>query len=287
VLAVVDVVDSPLTARATHVLAVAGQLERADVLLQEAIRLRAGTQYTPAVVAPGAGRRPAWWVFAQLARRLTGREPDGGVLDGRDPDATSDDDVLRAVATARRVDWDALTAAGPRGLETAPSYGWVHADVLDGGTFTLAPPEIVRRCAEIAADLPPAAGAGGGSGPARLVLTPRREPRSMNSAHYADQPDRPRPARVHPSTLAAAGLADGDRARVRSPHGSLAVVARADAAVRPGAVSIVHGWGDANVAQLTSTRAGVDTLTGMPQLSGVAVDLVPDDAAEHAQEARP
>jgi hypothetical protein len=60
---------------------------------------------------------------------------------------------------------------------------------------------------------------------------------------------------------------------VRSDWGTVAVVLRSDEAVRPGAVSIVHGWGAANVAALTSTREGVDAFTGMPQLSGVAIEI--------------
>jgi anaerobic selenocysteine-containing dehydrogenase len=267
VLAVVDVVDSPLAELATHVLPSTSQLERADVLVQEAIRLRPGTQHTPAVVAPEAERRPTWWVFAHLARRLG-----ADLLDGRDPDGIGDEDLIAELAASRGVDPGALREAGPRGLEVEREYGWVHERVIgDGGHFTLAPPIAVVRLASEAAALG-ASGTSASPSPA-LVLTPRREQRSMNSAHYADDPSVPRPARLHPDTLAALGRADGDHACVRSGSGTAAVVLRADEAVRPGAVSIVHGWGAANVADLTSTREGVDAFTGMPQLSGVAIEI--------------
>jgi anaerobic selenocysteine-containing dehydrogenase len=148
VLAVVDVVEGPLTAMATHVVPSTGQLERADVLVQEAIRLRPGTQHTPAVVAPVGERRPTWWIFAHLAHRLG-----ADLLDGRDPDAVTDDDLVADLARARGVDPTALRHAGPRGLEADREYGWVHERVLAGGRFTLAPPIAVARLAEEAATL--------------------------------------------------------------------------------------------------------------------------------------
>ena len=81
-LVVLDVVRSELTEAATHVLPVTGQLERADVSMLENVSYANGTQYTPSVVAAGADRRPAWWVLAQLARRL-----DMDVLGGVHPDS--------------------------------------------------------------------------------------------------------------------------------------------------------------------------------------------------------
>jgi hypothetical protein len=156
--------------------------------------------------------------------------------------------------------------------------------VLARGTFTLAPPIAVERLGAEADRLRAPAEPVAAPAPAPLVLTPRREPRSMNSAHYADDPAVPRPARVHPDTLATIGQADGTRARLRSGARpvSVEVVLRADPAVRPGAVSIVHGWVGANVADLTSTREGVDVFTGMPQLSGVPVHLEASTPADVA-----
>ena len=93
-LAVLDVVATPLTAMATHVLPVTGQLERADLSMLENVAFGNGTTYTSAVVPTEAERRPAWWVLAQLARRL-GIDALGGA---RDPDSLTDDDVLRGLA---------------------------------------------------------------------------------------------------------------------------------------------------------------------------------------------
>ena len=38
-------------------------------------------QYTPRVVAPGAERRPSWWIFSQLGRRLGLELPGAGARD--------------------------------------------------------------------------------------------------------------------------------------------------------------------------------------------------------------
>src|SRR4051794_6128102 len=66
VLAVVDVAGNELTGLATHVLPATGQLERADLTLAEPTALRGGLLATGPVVAPGADRKPVWWMFAAL-----------------------------------------------------------------------------------------------------------------------------------------------------------------------------------------------------------------------------
>jgi anaerobic selenocysteine-containing dehydrogenase len=262
-LAVVDVAESELTALATHVLPAAGQLERADVLVQEAIRLEPGTQYTPAVVPPVAERRPAWWIFAQLARRLAGGPSGGGdILDGLDPDNADDDRLIRNLAEKNGIDAGELVARGPRGLRAIPEYGWVHERVLQEGGFRVAPPEVIARLRLEPLET------------ADLVLTPRREPRSMNSAHYAHaSPGRPSRILVHPEDARSRGIADAEPAVVTTAHGRLTATVKLDATLRRGVVSIVHGWDAANVCLLTSSRDGVDALTGMPHTSGVQVEL--------------
>ena len=57
---------------------------------------------------------------------------------------------------------------------------------------------------------------------------------------------------------------------VRSEHGELTGVAKVDATVRRGAVSVPHGHAGANVNLLTSN---IDVVTGMTRYSGVPVSL--------------
>ncbi len=54
---------------------------------------------------------------------------------------------------------------------------------------------------------------------------------------------------------------------VRSEHGELTGVAKVDASVRRGAVSVPHGHAGANVNRLTS-KDDIDLVTGMTRYSG-------------------
>jgi formylmethanofuran dehydrogenase subunit D len=59
---------------------------------------------------------------------------------------------------------------------------------------------------------------------------------------------------------------------VRSVRGEIVGVARVEAGMREGVVSVPHGHEHANVNLLTDARA-VDGLTGMVQYSGISVSV--------------
>jgi anaerobic selenocysteine-containing dehydrogenase len=275
-LAVIDVMANDVTTMATHVLPVAHQLERADITLRDR------GSYTSAVMPLGADRRPAWWVHAQIGRRL-GID----VLSGLDPDAIDDDAVLgllidnfNGVSNIMKVSaandghlragtgeiFRQLVAAGPHGEMAAPRRGWVHERVLPGGRWRLAPPVLVERL--------PGLLAGSFDGPC-LRLVNRRHARRVNSAVYA-APGRverePPDVVLHPDDAAELGLVEGALVVVRSDAGSVEGRAHLDDHVRRGAVSLTHGWFRVNVNQLISAT-GVDPLTGQPQMSGIAVTV--------------
>ena len=79
---------------------------------------------------------------------------------------------------------------------------------------------------------------------------------------------------VHPNDAAGAGVSDDQRLIVRSAHHELTGVARVDASVRRGAVSVPHGHAGANVNVLIS-KDDIDLVTGMTRYSGVPVSLHP------------
>ncbi|MCU1460224.1 MAG: putative dehydrogenase [Acidimicrobiales bacterium] len=263
VLAVVDVADSELTALATHVLPATGQLERADITLAEAVSMRSGIQYTPAVVTPVAERRPVWWIFGQLARRMG-----GDILGGADPDDLTDELFLGGVLGHSSLDPAEVVAAGPHGIDVPQEYGWVAGELLPDGCWQVAPPELIDR---LARHHPP-----GDAGDDELILANRRDIRRLNSLDYAGEAvgrDAEAPARLHPGDAARHGIVDGNRVRITSAHGQIDVVVRIDAGVRPGTVSMNHGRDGAPVAALTSATDDVDPLTGMPWASGLPVRL--------------
>ncbi|QXC62754.1 molybdopterin-dependent oxidoreductase [Aquihabitans sp. G128] len=263
VLAVVDVAANELTELATHVLPVTGQLERADLTLAEGVALRSAVQHTPAIVAAGGARRPVWWVFAQLARRLG-----GDLLAGADPDVLTDDVYLGGVLGASSLDAAEVLAAGPHGVEVPQEYGWVAETLLPGGRWRLAPPELVAR---LLAHRPPEPQIDG-----HLLLTNRRTARRLNSLDHAatalGRPEEPI-ARLHPGDADRLGVAVGDRVLVTSAHGQVVVTARFDPGTSAGTISVNHGHAAASVANLTSTRVDVDPLTGMPLASGLPVTV--------------
>ena len=265
VLAVVDVMDGELTALATHVLPATGQLERADLMLAANLSVRCGVQATAAVVEPVADRRPVWWMLGELSRRMG-----GSLLGGARPDDLSDETYLRGLLAHSPLDADAVFAAGPRGVDVAPDHGWVHDTMLPGGRWQLAPDVLVDRLAAHAADAD--------HDSTGLVLTPRREVAWSNSVRYAGAGDEP-VARLHPTDARAAGVGDGDRVDLVTQHGAMAAVVALDANGREGVVSVTHSrtsdQPDGGPGRLTSSRHGVDRLTGMPLASGLPVSVAP------------
>ena len=144
VLAVVDVLDDELD-RARHPRAAGHRAARAGRPPDDRgrCRCRPARQYTDAVVAPVAERRPAWWMLGQLGRRL-----DLDVLDGARSRRADRRSRAARPASPRRPrrrrgpssPRDRTASNGP-----APEYGWVHDEVLPDGRWRLAPRALVER----------------------------------------------------------------------------------------------------------------------------------------------
>lgn len=260
-LAVIDVVDTDTTELATHVLPATGQLERSDLPLSiDQFVVTLSTQYTPAVVAPGADRRHAWWMFASLAERL-GLE----VLPGdMTADDCTDDLLLKALADRSRGSWDELVTE--RVAIEEPVFGWVLDGVIPDGRWRIGPELLVEQFRDQALrELPP------------LQLIPRRQPRHLNSqlVEGVEGKTDDAVALISPDDARRAGIVDGAVVRVSSVHGAVELVAELTNDVRIGAVSVPHGYGDCNVTVLTSDRDDIDPHTGMVLQCGVDVAIAP------------
>jgi anaerobic selenocysteine-containing dehydrogenase len=77
---------------------------------------------------------------------------------------------------------------------------------------------------------------------------------------------------INPEDAAVRGLAEGANVVVRSARGELQSRVKLDPGLMRGAVSLPHGWKEVNVEALLTTE-GADPLTGMPQMSGVEVEV--------------
>jgi anaerobic selenocysteine-containing dehydrogenase len=93
------------------------------------------------------------------------------------------------------------------------------------------------------------------------------------------------PAFMHPGDMASRGLQADDIACLRSAHGEILGVVEPDADLRPGVVSMTHGFGrlpgepsdprrdGANTNKLLRWDDGFDPYTSMPRMSAVPVEV--------------
>jgi len=153
------------------------------------------------------------------------------------------------------------------------------------GMVELAPEPIVADVARLRAALDaPVAG---------MVLVGRRDLRSNNSwMHNVEVLVKGRPRctlHVHPDDAARLGLADGGSAEVASRTGAVTIPVEVTDAIRPGVVSIPHGWGhdlDGVELQVARRYPGVNTnlladetlidpVSGNAVLNGIPVEVAP------------
>ena len=247
-------------------------------------------QYTPAIVEPPAGSdlleewRLFWGVAQQLGLPLELRPNSARATDEPwrlDPEAPPTlDELIAFLYQHSRVPLDeikrhprgAVFATGPVFVEPAEP-GWEGR--LDAGNAEMLD-ELADARHRWWPDDP--------AFPFRLVC--RRHVGALNSSGR----DLPRmqqvpynPAFLHPDDLASLGLEPGHEIELRSATGVMRTVAAADATLRRGLVSITHSYGDvpgsevgfrvtgSNVNLLVRSDANHDRITGMPQLSNIAV----------------
>ena len=189
---------------------------------------------------------------------------------GADPDGLTLD---RLVAAPHGVDLGPLEPRLP-GLLRTPS-----------GRIELSPPELLADLPRLAATAVPDEG--------QVVLVGRRTLRSNNSwMHNLAVLTKGRPQctlQVHPVDAERLGLADGEPARVRSAVGLVAVPVEVTDGIRPGVVSLPHGWGhdvDGVALEVARRRPGAsfnrladtgtfDPLSGNAVLNGIPVEVAP------------
>ena len=252
-LVVVDVADTELCDLATHVLPATGQLERADLTLAEQVAFRSGMQFTPPIVEPEADRRPVWWILGSLASRS-----ERPMFGGAPLDALTDEGILAGLLGHGPLDASDVIGAGSRGVDLAPTYGWVRERMLVDGRWRIAPEAFVER---LALHKGPEVG---------LLLVPRRESAWSNSVRFAGSGDEPVVV-LHPGDATMRGIVVGDWVALTTDHGSLVATVGIDETLRPGVVSVTHGHPGVLTGTLTSSRVDVDPLTAMPRASGVPV----------------
>ncbi len=297
------------------------------LLLQFAVRNVAN--YSPAALPLDPGQPDEWEIISKLALVAQGMGVDadvstvddmmiggliaGAVKDEHSPVGGRDPGELLAEidATGRRGPermLDFMLRTGPFGDGFGSNADGTSLDDLiehphgrDFGELVERLPEILRTPSgmiELAhpvlvGDLDRLAAGIAGFEEQELVLVGRRDLRSNNSwMHNIEVLVKGRPRctlHVHPDDAALLGLADGTPASISSRVGTVTVPVEVTDAIRPGVVSLPHGWGHDRAGsklRVASEHAGVssnilsdssslDPLSGTSTLNGIPVDVVP------------
>ena len=181
----------------------------------------------------------------------------------------------------------AVLADRPHGVDLGPLEPRLPGALrTTTGTVELAPEPVIDDLARLAGSLAePASG--------ELLLVGRRHLRSNNSwMHNVDVLVKGRSRctlQVHPLDAAELGLVDGGPAEVASRVGRVTVPVEVTDAIRPGVVSMPHGWGHdlaGTRTRVASEHAGVnsnvltdgarlDPLSGNAVLNAIPVTVTP------------
>ncbi|CAB4885810.1 unannotated protein [freshwater metagenome] len=297
------------------------------LLLQFAVRNVAN--YSPAPLPLDAGQPDEWEVLATLAAVLQGQGPDADpaivdelAISGLVRHAVSDrnspiygrdaDEILTALAATghrgpeRMLDF--MLRTGPYGDQFGVNPQAVslqtlidHPHGVDFGALEPRLPEILRTpsgrielaAPVLVADVERLAVAMQTLAEQPLVLVGRRHLRSNNSwMHNIEVLVKGKPRctlHVHPDDAAELGLVHGGYARITSRVGSVEAPVEVTDDIRPGVVSLPHGWGhgvEGARLRVAAERAGVnsnvlsdhqaiDPLSGTSVLNGIPVSVEP------------
>lgn len=274
--------------------------------------LTSGGHYSPPIFA--TPDRPEHWRVIARVGAILGGNPDADI------DAM-DDGYFAALAEGQGIDRETALAASPRrgperildlAIRSGPfgdRYGVVPDGLsLDGFRnlpngrligpatsqahkgFHTASGKIELAPAHILADVPRLEAAMAAPQP-ELVLVSRRHLRSMNSwMHNVDTLVKGKDRctlQIHPDDASRRGILAGDRVFITSASGEIEAPAELNADLRPGVVSMPHGWGHRDPAtrlavarqhpgtntNVLSPGELVDAASGNAVLNGIEVSI--------------
>jgi anaerobic selenocysteine-containing dehydrogenase len=319
----IDLYVNETTRHADVILPSPSPLEKAHFdLVFQGFAIRNYTNYSPPVLSRATGMLDEWETVLRLTGVVTGQGPDADIAaidefvvrsvigrevgdehspwHGRDVEECLAELAPR-VGTARMLDLMLRTGpygltleqleAAPHGIDLGPLQPRLP-EVLrtPSGRIELAPEAVVADVARLHEALD--------AEPADLVLIGRRHLRSNNSWMHnlpmlVRGPQRCT-LQVHPDDAARLGLLDGGQATVRSRVGAVDAPVEVTDEVRPGVVSLPHGWGhdlDGVALRVARAHAGTNSnvltdeellepLTGTAVLNGIPVEVAPVRAAQ-------
>ncbi|VWX54198.1 molybdopterin-dependent oxidoreductase [Novosphingobium sp. 9U] len=278
---------------ADYVIASSHPLERHDLSVSaDSLAPEPFVQYTEPVVAKPAGLIDDWEFFWRISSRMgvplefkfwsygLRYEDVPLALSLSTVEPPDPEDLCRFLCSESRVPFDTLKAS-PGGVrpEVEPHFvqpapvGWQQK-------LELCPADVAHELAELAREVPQ---------PVSMQLICRRVLHALNGAFRDSARTRSRLpvnyAYMASVDMAAFGLQDGDLVELRSAHGTLKALAREDARLRRGVVSMTHMFGPlvggedpvtdggSNVGQLTSLGERLQPINFMPLFSGIPIDV--------------
>jgi anaerobic selenocysteine-containing dehydrogenase len=250
-------------------------------------------QYAPPILEKPEGVIDDWEFFWGVAARMQipltlkywayGRDfnaiKEGLPLDmSRRPDP---EEMVRFLCRNSTVEFDALKA-NPAGVRSNKEQRVFAAEKDNGGRLELCPSDVAAELKAVLLESP----AHGFS----HHLVCRRILEAMNSAYRDSSRTRKKYpvnwAYLNPQDMEERHIVDGQEIRLESEFGSVAALAKADAGLRRGVVSMTHMFGKPNsnakpleqagsyTGQLTSLQKYLEPINYMPRFSGVPINIV-------------
>jgi anaerobic selenocysteine-containing dehydrogenase len=295
-LVAIDPWRSPTSHYAHYILPPYMQYERADLPMNlpgYACWPGGWAQYTPPIVRPpeGADLVHDWYVFWSIAKKL-GRQI---VYNGKAPldmeTVPTCDDLLAIVMTGAPISLEELKQH-PSGIDLDLGGEIVQPPRPSAtGRFDLIPEDVAEELRRfLASEDVPGQFTRDGKVFTHLMASRRmRDLFNSNGRHLRTTRKRTpyNPAFMHSEDIAAQGLAEGDRIELVSAFGRVTAIVGVDDAVKPGVVSLAHGWGalpgsnEDPAITGTAVNALIDTdrhyepINAMPHMSAVPINIIP------------
>jgi anaerobic selenocysteine-containing dehydrogenase len=286
----IDVRMSQTTRECDYVLPAKLGLERPDMtLLADTWFPQPFAQYTPAIVDAEGDLMEEWEFLWGLAQRLgTGVELPGGPMP-MDTKPSSDEYLDLLLRGSRVPLHDVRLHPGGAGFPAEPTTVQPR-DPSNNRRLQAGHPEVLAELREVRAE---ALVDHGGYRPDELFshrLISRRLREVSNSAgrdlaSVRQQGVTTNFAYMNPQDLSDMHLTSGDVVRISSETGSILGVAQATDDVRPGVISMAHGWGDTpendhlvrsiggSTSRLVTLDRNWEPYTGMGRQSAIPVNV--------------
>jgi anaerobic selenocysteine-containing dehydrogenase len=246
--------------------------------------VEAHAQYVPPAVEPPEGSETIeeWEFLYEIARRL-GRTLHLG-RDVLDPERRpTTEELLERMTRHARVPLETVKASPHGAVFVDDSIRVNAADPDAGGRLDVGNESMMAdlkaiACSESAASTTPAY-------PFRLISRRMRHVQNSMLQGYVRGRAPGNPAYMHPKDLDRLGIHEGDTIEIQSALGRIEGRVEVDAGLRPGLVSMAHGFGDlpevlgadrwpgGNTGVLVDVDHDHDPYTGQPRMSDVPVQI--------------